>query len=541
MQMRLKHYIAMNIKKKSMIDVISKKCIFNNCNTRPNYNIPTESKGLYCYKHKEANMINVTTPRCIYVNCNIYPTYNLPNKTKPLYCNEHKFDNMIDVVHHLCIHDGCKTRPSYNYPNETELLYCKKHKFKNMINIVNKNKKCIYNNCDTIPSYNFSNETKALYCNEHKLDNMINIMNIKCIYENCNIIPTFNFPTETKVLYCNEHKKDGMIAIKSKKCIYDGCNTRPSYNLQTEHIPLYCSKHKSDEMIDIINKNKICIHKDCNMRPYFNFSTETKGLYCSIHKKPTMINIRSKKCQHAKCKEAVLFGFKNKNPHYCFEHKQPNMINLILENKCSILECDNEYDHIIDENKYCLKHCPEKFKTNIKKLCKYCDIKEESNHVCKDCKKIQNKKEWAIVRYLRKAIDTEFTYNSSKMLQSCSKKRPDIYFELDKHCVIVEIDEHQHNTYDDSCECARLNEIVNGIGGKSVIIIRYNPDTVKHKDKPLTISQSDRIDLLVKTIKKELVKEYDTFIVKIIQLYYNDDYKEYKPIKKENITDLVCI
>jgi hypothetical protein len=127
------------------------------------------------------------------------------------------------------------------------------------------------------------------------------------------------------------------------------------------------------------------------------------------------------------------------------------------------------------------------------------------------------------------------------MLQGCSKKRPDIYFDLDKHCVIVEIDENQHNTYGESCECARINEIVNGIGGKSVIIIRYNPDVVKNKNKIITIKQSDRIDFLVKTIKEELVKDYDTFIVKTIQLYYNDDYEEYKNIKEEDITDLVCI
>jgi hypothetical protein len=127
------------------------------------------------------------------------------------------------------------------------------------------------------------------------------------------------------------------------------------------------------------------------------------------------------------------------------------------------------------------------------------------------------------------------------MLQGCSKKRPDIYFELDRHCVIVEIDEHQHNTYEDSCECSRINEIVNGIGGKSVIIIRYNPDIVRNKGKMLDVKQEDRIGLLVKSIKEELVKEYDKFIVKIIQLYFDDNYEEYKYIKGEEITNIVCI
>jgi hypothetical protein len=218
------------------------------------------------------------------------------------------------------------------------------------------------------------------------------------------------------------------------------------------------------------------------------------------------------------------------------------MINLILENKCNILECDDEYTHIINNIKYCNKHIPiEKYGMILKRLCKYCDIMNDSTYVCKDCKKIQNKKEWAIVRHLRKVIDTNFEYNSSKMLQGCSKKRPDIYFELPTHCLIVEIDENQHNTYEDTCECARINEIVNGIGGKPVIIIRYNPDIIRNNGKNKNISQNERIDLLINTIKKELVYVYDLFIVKIIQLYYNDNYEIYQPIKEEIITDKVCI
>ncbi len=127
------------------------------------------------------------------------------------------------------------------------------------------------------------------------------------------------------------------------------------------------------------------------------------------------------------------------------------------------------------------------------------------------------------------------------MLQGCSKKRPDIFFDLPMHCLIVEVDENQHNTYEDACECARINEIVNGICGKSVIIIRYNPDIIKNNGKQQQISQSDRIDLLVDTIKEELLKTYDTFIVKIIQIFYNDNYETYQPIKYDVITDQVCV
>lgn len=97
------------------------------------------------------------------------------------------------------------------------------------------------------------------------------------------------------------------------------------------------------------------------------------------------------------------------------------------------------------------------------------------------------------------------------MLQGCSKKRPDIFFDLLFHVVIVEIDERQHRSYEDSCECSRINEIVNGIGGKAVIIIRFNPDITRHQGKKLNLQLVDKLHLLVETIKKEIICPYRFF------------------------------
>jgi hypothetical protein len=255
--------------------------------------------------------------------------------------------------------------------------------------------------------------------------------------------------------------------------------------------------------------------------PTFNYPNEINALYCSQHKKENMINFRGKKCRFNKCKKDALFGFINKKPFYCCEHKENNMINIILDNKCCILECENEYNQLIDSKKYCNNHIPINYLNIMKRLCKYCDIQDELSFICKECNQIKNKKEWSIVRYLRQKIDTKFEYNSSKMLNDCSKRRPDIYFELNTHCLIVEIDENQHNNYEDNCECARINEIVNGIGGKPVIIIRYNPDKIKNKGKEVKITKKYRLELLVNIIKKELDNIYERFCVKIIQLFYN--------------------
>lgn len=76
-----------------------------------------------------------------------------------------------------------------------------------------------------------------------------------------------------------------------------------------------------------------------------------------------------------------------------------------------------------------------------------------------------------VVRYIRKNISTRFEYDTSNMLNGCSKRRPDIFFDLPTHCVIVEIHQFQHKSYAESCECARINEIVNGIGGDLLLLL----------------------------------------------------------------------
>ena len=376
---------------------------------------------------------------------------------------------------------------------------------KNNETIKRKKYKCIFKDCYKRPNFNLPEQKKPLYCLEHKKENMIDIKSKRCIHNDCMKRPTFNSPDQIIPLYCFKHKKENMINVINKRCIHDGCIKIPNFNLPSETKALYCYEHKKENMINVISKK--CIHTNCIKQACYNLQNETRALYCSAHKKENMIFIRKKKCIYKGCLKIPIFNLPNETEGlYCSKHKNKNMINI-----------------------------------KNKRLCKYCDIKEESNFICKECQKIKNKKEWSIVRYLRKVIDTKFEYNSSKMLQGCSKKRPDIYFELDKHCLIVEIDENQHNTYEDSCECSRINEIVNGIGGKSIIIIRYNPDTIKNKGKIIEIKQEERINLLVKSIKEELVKDYDKFIVKLIQLYYDDNYEEYKEIKQEEITKLVCI
>ena len=126
---------------------------------------------------------------------------------------------------------------------------------------------------------------------------------------------------------------------------------------------------------------------------------------------------------------------------------------------------------------------------------------------------------------------------------ACTKRRPDIRFELPTRDVIVEVDENQHRGYEESCECARMSEIVGAIGGKPVVFIRYNPDVVRHNGKVRMVQAAERIDLLVAVVKRELVREPSAFSVRLVQLWYdgNASASPYAPEQEMDITRIVAV
>lgn len=70
---------------------------------------------------------------------------------------------------------------------------------------------------------------------------------------------------------------------------------------------------------------------------------------------------------------------------------------------------------------------------------------------------------------------SEYLISYDKQIdKSCSKRRPDWYFDLGTHCVILECDENQH--FNKGCEEKREMEIFQDLGNRPIIFIRFNPD-----------------------------------------------------------------
>jgi len=271
MKMKKKGIYCLEHKLDNMINVIDKNrcCEYNNCKVRAFFNFP-DNQAKFCKLHKQEGMIDVLNKKCEYNLCNKKPNFNYENESSPKYCSQHKLEEMIDIIHKKCVFPNCKIQPIYNFIGEKP-QFCKTHKLEGMIDV--KTKKCKLNNCYKNAFYNFNNEKYAIFCSEHKEPNMIDIIhqfNI-CSYDGCNTRPIYNYKGEDKGLYCVKHKKLNMIDVINKKCKANLClgtAANPKYKG-------YCSScYQNLFPSDPLTLQIRCKTKEIAVRDYINLNFE---------------------------------------------------------------------------------------------------------------------------------------------------------------------------------------------------------------------------------------------------------------------------
>jgi hypothetical protein len=90
-------------------------------------------------------------------------------------------------------------------------------------------------------------------------------------------------------------------------------------------------------------------------------------------------------------------------------------------------------------------------------------------------------KERCVADFLGNAFpDYDIVFNKT-ITGGCSKKRPDVRFDFGNMVIIIEIDENRHEGY--NCENKRIMTIMQDIGMRPLIVIRFNPDSYKNKSK----------------------------------------------------------
>ena len=374
-------------------------------------------------------------------------------------------------------------------------------------------KYCKDDNCNTTPYYGLITDKQATYCVTHKLDNMIDIRSPKCIFDTCNKTPYFGLATDKKATYCFDHKSDNMIDIKSPKCIFDTCISRALYNFSIHKNPIYCFDHKLEDMINISSKK--CNFGNCTKNTTFGLVTDKSPTYCYDHKSDNMINISSKKCITDNCINRALFGLStDKSPTYCYDHKSDNMIDINSK------KCD---------------------------LCKLTTMNRIYKPNCARCHFYLNPNDPRIRNYKTKeqgymsALLEKFPqFKLDKTIDGgCSKRRPDGFLDLLTHVIIIEIDENEHKSYDDTCNNRRTMELSQDVNHRPIIFIRLNPDSYKLNGIRIkgSFSLTKKTGEL-KVVKKEFNKRLDSLInsvenymntipdkiISVEYLYFSDHY-----------------
>ena len=151
-------------------------------------------------------------------------------------------------------------------------------------------------------------------------------------------------------------------------------------------------------------------------------------------------------------------------------------------------------------------------------------------------------KEIAVRDYVLEKFPNVTWTTDKKIIDGCSRRRPDLLLDLDYQVIIIEIDEYKHNSYDCSCENKRIMEISQDLDHRPVIFIRFNPDGYINMDEEKIESCWGTLKTGIDTVKKEKKEEWENRLkclknqikywinpknktnkmIETIQLYYDD-------------------
>ena len=153
--------------------------------------------------------------------------------------------------------------------------------------------------------------------------------------------------------------------------------------------------------------------------------------------------------------------------------------------------------------------------------------------ICRKCYKKATGKESRIEHiwsdYIDKELGTEFLTSSDKSLKSnggCSLYRPDKLYIGAEKVEIDECDEYQHKRENGnySCDEKRISDIYdeNGIKGKDLVVIRWNPDNYKVPPGYTKKKRKERLRLFVE-LKKKLRAKKQKDKIHIYYMFYDID------------------
>lgn len=394
---------------------------------------------------------------------------------------------------------------------------------------------CSYADCDyETPSNRAMTSHKK---NSHK----VGVKWYYCDFKNCKERRTTQQNIDRhKLTHTNERKF---------KCDVDGCND--TFNAA------YDLKSHKNRAHDEKEKKIACDVADCVKGPFLTVA-DLKSHKRHFHR----IDVKKMhKCNVGKCDKEFI------KPATLKQHKaDAHGIGVVLH-YCSAEGCNKSFG----QKSNCVRHMSSVHKINVKVFkcgvdgcdfeadqrwkmprhkeeehnmgkhkCDFCLQNRNSRNlhrdaqgkhfICDKCYKTatgkNSRKEDQMSQYLDKSVGTEYLLGSDKALKTmggCQLYRPDKLYASDDMVIIVECDENQHkySNGDYSCDEKRISDIYDEFAGKTMIVIRWNPDTYKPPEGKKLIMK-DRLMALSKTFNDLRLKQHED-PVHIYYMYYDSD------------------
>lgn len=107
-----------------MVDVKSRTCEYEDCDTQPVYNYKGEKTAIFCVEHKLEGMVDIKTKTCEQEDCITIPNYNYRGEKRAIFCVKHKLEGMINVKHMACKTYLCDTQATTKYEGYCFRCFC---------------------------------------------------------------------------------------------------------------------------------------------------------------------------------------------------------------------------------------------------------------------------------------------------------------------------------------------------------------------------------------------------------------------------------
>ncbi len=301
-----------------------------------------------------------------------------------------------------------------------------------------------------------------------------------CEHPTCNKRASFG-PTDGRKQRCSDHRKTDEVLIGKPTCPC-GSGKKPIFGPEGDTKPTQCGSCKSPESVDL--KNKKC--KNCNRKQVATFlafedpSVMTVCIACArADGNEGATNLRMPSCKT--CGKLAIFGERGKrkrDAEFCGKCRDPDVHVDLHHRMCPVCTVVRGQKHMRDHCLRCFIHTfPDEpvarnYKTKEKAVDDFLLARFPDLTLTFD-----RRLERVSTEHVGAGAGAGAAAEDEGACRS-SGRRPDVFIDMGSWVVIVEIDENQHDfdSYDDSCERKRIMQIFDDAGRRPMVVVRFNPD-----------------------------------------------------------------